>query len=68
MCDLLILAVLVMALSIRIITWQGVIMLSNSFCVNYPASCSNSSQYSVSPDSFNAMYILAIKSALLCAN
>ena len=61
-------AVLVMAFSIRTIVWQSVMILSNSVDSRYLASWSNSSQYSVSPASFNAIYILAIKSALLCAN
>lgn len=66
--DLFCLAVLVMALSIRIIVLQEKIMLSNSFDSRYWASCSNSSQYSVSPASFKAIYIFAVKSALLWAN
>ena len=61
-------AVLVMAFSIRTIVWQSVMILSNSVDSKYLASWSNSSQYSVSPASFSAIYILAIKSALLCAN
>ena len=62
------LMVLVMALSIRIMILQGVIMLSYSFASKYRDSYSKSNQYSVSPASFKAIYILAIKSALLCAN
>ena len=49
------------------ISFRSVYKVSNSDCVIISLSKNISNQYNVSSASFNAMYSLLMKSALLCA-